>query len=103
MRNIRVSLVLLGSLLLVSCAEPRPKKNVNEAGKKVYLLNCVVCHGKDGKKGLGGAKDLTQIESNKALQREIILNGKGAMTPFKGRLSEEQIEAVIEYVAGMKE
>ncbi len=69
-------------------------------GKDIFLANCGSCHtladaGTSGKVGpnLDGLKPSMSI-----VQRQVI-NGKGAMPAFKGRLTAAQITAVSKYVA----
>lgn len=71
-------------------------------GEQIYKAACVTCHGPDGKLGLVGAKDLTLSTLSHAEKVDLITNGKGNMTPFKGQLSEQEIEAVATYVDSMK-
>jgi mono/diheme cytochrome c family protein len=71
-------------------------------GEQIYKAACVTCHGPDGKLGLVGAKDLTLSPLSHAEKADLITNGKGNMTPFKGQLSEQEIEAVATYVDSMK-
>jgi mono/diheme cytochrome c family protein len=68
-------------------------------GQQLFTDNCSVCHGATGQGGNGGP-DLTAIPSAKNLQRVIaqVTNGGGAMPPFKGQLTEQQIRAVAAYV-----
>ena len=67
------------------------------AGKKAFKQFCVACHGIDGKLGINGAKDFAQSDLNLEERIEVITNGRGMMTPFKGALKPEQIKAVAEY------
>jgi cytochrome c553 len=71
-------------------------------GEQIYKVACVTCHGPDGKLGLVGAKDLTMTALSHAEKVDIITKGKGNMTPFKGQLTEQEIEAVTTYVDSMK-
>ena len=71
-------------------------------GKALYEASCTSCHGSDGKLGLLGAKDLTISGLDINARLEIIKNGKGAMTPFAGLLTDEQINAVAVYVETLK-
>lgn len=72
-------------------------------GESIYLNNCAVCHGNDGQKGLSGSPMLTESE----LGYEDIVNriqkGKNAMPAYEGLLSEEQIDAVAQYVMTFQE
>ena len=71
-------------------------------GEELYTASCVKCHGEDGKLGLVGATDLSVSGMDLSSRIEIIKNGKGAMTPFIGILTEEQIKAVAEYSESLK-
>ncbi|MFK7770732.1 MAG: cytochrome c [Saprospiraceae bacterium] len=66
-------------------------------GKKAFKQFCVACHGMDGKLGVNGAKDFAQSDLNLKERIEVITNGRGMMTPFKGVLKPEQIKAAAEY------
>ncbi len=71
----------------------------------VFQAKCAACHGKDGKgqsdmaKKLG-VKDLTATKLSAADAEKVIANGKGKMTPWKGKLSDAEISALAKYVAG---
>jgi mono/diheme cytochrome c family protein len=72
-------------------------------GKQVFAsAGCASCHTlKDaGSTGTVGP-NLDQAKPTKALAVERVTNGRGAMPPFKGQLSEAQIEAVAEYVSSV--
>lgn len=71
-------------------------------GEQIYTENCAKCHGGDGKAGVMGAKDLSQSNIDANTRIDIIKNGKGAMTPFAGQLSDEQINAVAVYIETLK-
>jgi mono/diheme cytochrome c family protein len=80
-----------------------PGYDVIRHGKAVYDANCVMCHGEDGKKGLAGAKDLSISSLNDNEKITVIMNGKGAMSPYKKVLSEEDIKAVVQYINTFKQ
>lgn len=67
-------------------------------GKGLYEKNCATCHGSDGKKGLGGAKDLTATVLDAAGIKDIILNGKNMMAPVS--VTDEEAAAIADYVNG---
>lgn len=71
-------------------------------GKTVFEANCTSCHGADGKLGLLGSPDLTTSVLDINSKVEIIRNGKGAMQPFGGLLTDEEIQAVANYVESLK-
>lgn len=73
----------------------------------LFTKRCAVCHGKDGKgspAGLKmGAKDLTATKISEADAAAVISAGRGKMTPFKGKLSEDEIKSLAKFVkAGLK-
>lgn len=67
-------------------------------GQSIFNMNCSLCHGRDGKLGLNGAKDLTLSTLTKAEMVAIVRSGKGAMMPYKDVLTPKEIEAVVEHV-----
>lgn len=77
-----------------------PKK---VSGYEVFRMQCVACHGQDGKLGLNGAQDLTQSTLTKEERLEILNNGKSTMPSFRGILSQEEIAAVVDYTLKLKE
>jgi cytochrome c6 len=76
-----------------------------EGAAATFQAKCAACHGKDGKgqsdmaKKLG-VKDLTVTKLSAADIEKTIANGKGKMTPFKGKLSDAEISALAKFVAG---
>jgi cytochrome c5 len=72
------------------------------AGKLIYTNSCINCHGSDGKLGGSGSKDLSEISLTVDQQKELIRNGKNAMPGYRD-LSEEQLDAVVQYIATLKE
>jgi alcohol dehydrogenase (cytochrome c) len=69
------------------------------AGKAVFASNCTTCHGALGTGGNGGP-DLTSIPSAKQLSVVLhqVENGGPGMPPFKGTLTQKQIDDVTAYV-----
>ena len=70
-----------------------------------FQAKCAACHGKDGKGQTAmaqklGVKDLTVTKLSAADIGKVITNGKGKMTPFKGKLSDAEIGELSKYVAG---
>ena len=72
-------------------------------GQKIFRTYCITCHGLDGKLALNGAKDLSVSEVPLDERIAQITNGKNLMTPFKGILTEEEIQAVAEYTLTLKQ
>lgn len=70
-------------------------------GNEIYKTNCATCHGAVGE----GAKKGIPLVSGHALHHseeeyiEQIMNGEGKKMPaFKGKLSDEQIAAVVKFI-----
>jgi mono/diheme cytochrome c family protein len=72
------------------------------SGHDIFTANCVKCHGEDGKLGLMDSPDLSVSTLDLNSKMEIIKNGKNAMTPFAGILTDDQIKAVTEYTETLK-
>ena len=72
---------------------------LKERGAKVYAANCQACHQANGLgvKGAFPALDGSQLVMNKEQQIAIMLNGKGAMPPWK-QLSDIELAAVATYI-----
>jgi outer membrane protein assembly factor BamB/cytochrome c5 len=70
------------------------------AGRQVFSDNCAACHTLAAA-GAGGSvgPDLDELRPDAATVREQVTNGGGGMPAFGGRLSQEQIDAVADYVA----
>lgn len=94
---------------LVACLAVAASARAEDA-KALFAQKCAACHGPDGKGKTPmaqkiGAKDLTgeQNETIEALVKDIENGKPPKMTPFKGKLSPEQIKALAAYIkAGLK-
>jgi cytochrome c oxidase subunit II len=69
-------------------------------GEKVFVANCVVCHGAQGQGGVGKKLDGSPVvaDADKGKQVHVLLNGQnnGAMPPWR-QLSDTEIAAVITF------
>ncbi len=70
------------------------------AGKSVFITNCGGCHtlADAGTSGTVGP-NLDDAQPDVTLVVDRVTNGQGAMPPFQGTLSEQQIADVSAYVA----
>ncbi len=74
------------------------------AGKLIYVNKCQQCHGEIGNGGGSGAKDLSLTQLTLDEQKVMVRNGKNAMPGFKEDvLSDADIDAVLQYVATLKQ
>jgi mono/diheme cytochrome c family protein len=69
-------------------------------GRDVWISRCAQCHGSDGGGGMGPRLDdgaaadrYPRVED----QLDVVRSGRGAMPAWEGRLSAEEIEAVVRY------
>jgi len=69
-----------------------------------YEKNCVKCHGKEAKGHRFGGPSLISIKVASASAddlRNIIANGKGHMPKYVGKLSDEEINALVVQVRAL--
>ena len=92
MRFVCFSCILL---IAFSCANETSNKN---SGKLIFENNCVNCHGLKGNLQVSGASDLTSSDLDKKQVINVISEGRNNMNPYKGILSDSQIDAVANYV-----
>jgi cbb3-type cytochrome c oxidase subunit III len=81
-------------------AQPPPDDGEGADGKGIFTANCGGCHtlADAGTTGTVGP-NLDQAKPPKALVVDRVTNGQGVMPPFKGTLTDAQIEAVADYVS----
>lgn len=84
--------------------------------KANWDANCAQCHGKDGKadtkmgktlnaKDLTDAKvqaDFSDAKATESIKNGVKENGKTTMKAFAGKLSDEEIKALVAYVRTLK-
>ncbi|WP_027086957.1 c-type cytochrome [Cohnella panacarvi] len=66
----------------------------------IYQQSCIACHGAD----LGGNVNLQHVGAEMSAEQIAtqIANGGGGMPPFKGRLTEDEIKALADWLAAKK-
>lgn len=87
----------------VTAAKPGGGKLTATNGKDIFAsAGCTSCHTLTdaGSTGTVGP-NLDQAKPPEALVVERVTNGRGAMPPFKGKLTKQQIEAVAKYVSSV--
>ena len=82
---------------IIACGSSGPSPEMIAEGEKTYKKLCVACHGPDGKLALNGAKMFSESTLTWEERISVVTNGKNAMTPYKGVLSEAEIKAVAAY------
>jgi cytochrome c6 len=76
------------------------------AAKNIFSTKCAICHGPngDGKTPIGKTLNIPDFHSAQvqkmtdAEMKAVIINGKNKMPPFKGKLTDSQIDDVVQYV-----
>lgn len=92
-----------GIILLSACSNnPNASENTALSGADLYVKNCAVCHGNDGKKGLSGSSDLSTSTLDYTSLVDVITNGRKIMPPFKASLKAHEIEAIAKHVESLK-
>ena len=73
-------------------------------GKLIYTNKCFQCHGERGAEGVSGAKDLSLSKLTTEEQKKSIRNGKNSMPAFREDvISETDLDAVVQYIATLKQ
>lgn len=101
----RLFSILLLALTLAACGGVAPEVTAGSdpelfEGREIWIRQCASCHGASG----GGARGPKLSEGRvldrfpeQASQDALVLNGRGGMPSFAGRLSEGEISAVNRY------
>ena len=83
---------------------PAPGEAASANADAIYKQNCLSCHGEDLSGQIPGNTNLQTVGSR--LSREEIYNrihnGGNGMPAFNGRLSEEEINALADWLAAKK-
>lgn len=115
---VNCQLSIVGSMLvfLLAACEAEPPAHIKDPGHLIFLgfgrdreVQCSRCHGEEGTGGMFGPK-LRGIVQRKGEEhvREAIRNGfmeedEEEMPPFAQKLSEEEIEQVLRFVATLRD
>lgn len=86
-----------------------PVARGDDAGATLFKQKCAACHGADGKGDTSMGKtmkvrDLGSADVQKqtdAQLTDIIVNGKGKMQPYKGKLTDDQIKQAVSFVRSL--
>jgi mono/diheme cytochrome c family protein len=92
------AMVVLGAVLSpVTTASAQDSAKI-EAGENVFNTNCAVCHG-DQLVSTGQTFDLRRLkDSDRARFDNSVRNGKNQMPPWRGVLTDEEIDQVWHYI-----
>jgi mono/diheme cytochrome c family protein len=92
------AMMVLGAVLSpVTTASAQDSAKI-EAGENVFNTNCAVCHG-DQLVSTGQTFDLRRLkDSDRARFDNSVRNGKNQMPPWRGVLTDEEIDQVWHYI-----
>jgi mono/diheme cytochrome c family protein len=112
MKHLVVLVFLVGALgVLFALGESRVRATPMEGAATSYVRNCASCHGRDGhaktvKAKRNHARNLVDPEWQARVSDErifnAIMNGKGKMPGYGKKLTEQQIDALVSYVRGLR-
>ncbi|MFJ8066279.1 PQQ-binding-like beta-propeller repeat protein [Psychrobacillus sp. NPDC096426] len=81
--------------------EPTEGETVSsvDAGLAIYKNSCIACHGDQGANGHNGPNlQISKVAESKEEVIERLINGGASMPSFKDTLTQEEIEAVANYI-----
>ncbi len=91
--------------ILTACVGEVPEVSSDDPelvmGREVYARNCVGCHGASGQGGTGSKLNegtVTTAYPDPADLRAIIANGRNQMPAYTGKLSDEELSAVVRFL-----
>ena len=97
-RACTLAMIVLGAALSSVTTVSAQEKAKIEAGENVFNTNCAVCHG-DQLVSTGQTFDLRRLkDSERARFDNSVRNGKNQMPPWKGVLTDEEIDQVWHYI-----
>jgi cytochrome c6 len=96
----RIAVVLLLVFSLAGMA------SADSAGKSLFTSKCALCHGADasGQTAVGKSLKIPDLHSPEVQKlsdadlKAVISGGKNKMPPFKGKLTDTQIDQVVSYI-----
>jgi len=100
-----ISLLAILALMTIT-----PVPAMADDAAALYKSKCQMCHGPEGKGDTPagkkmGAKDFHDPDVAKKTDAELVeitQNGKGKMPAYKGKLTDDQIKALIKYIRTFK-
>lgn len=97
-------------LVLIVCLALASTAFAAADGAAIFKAKCAMCHGPNGDASSGmaksmGLKPLTSPDVQKMSDADLtalVTNGKGKMPASKGKLTDDEISAVVKYVKTLK-
>jgi len=106
LKNYRIAFAAAGSLFLtfVVASAQSSSPITGLSSNPTYARNCAKCHGKTAKGRRFGGPSLASIKVASTSDddlRNIIINGKGHMPKYEGKLTPEEIDALVHEIRGL--
>ncbi len=97
-------------VVLIACLALASTAFAAADGAATFKAKCAMCHGPNGDASTGmaktmGLKPLSSADVQKMSAADltaVVTNGKGKMPAYKGKLSDDEISAVVSYVKTLK-
>ena len=91
-------------LLAVGCRGSQTPGETQSTGKALFAINCSTCHGPAGK-GLGVYPKLVGVADilGGDYARTVIAEGRNNMPSFVAKLTPQQINEIVDYIATFKD
>jgi mono/diheme cytochrome c family protein len=93
-----IAMAVLGAALSPTTTVSAQDAAKIEAGENVFSTNCAICHG-DQLVSTGQTFDLRRLKDNERARFDnSVRNGKNQMPPWKGKLTDEEIDQLWHYI-----
>ena len=93
-----IAIVVLGAALSPITTVSAQDATKIEAGENVFATNCAICHGEQ-LESTGQTFDLRRLKDNERPRFDnSVRNGKNQMPPWKGKLTDEEIDQLWHYI-----
>ncbi len=90
---------VVAATFAVAC-RPQPVAQTQTPGGQLYAFNCATCHGSSGQ-GVGDFPKLIGVAGilNGDYARTVISQGRNKMAAFGTKLTQAQINEIVDYIA----
>ncbi|RXZ80560.1 cytochrome c [Paenibacillaceae bacterium] len=99
-----VMILLLSTVLLVGCSGKDPLDGPKDI-MEVYRATCLNCHGTDLQGLVGPSSDLRNVGKRLTaaqIERQIMEGGEIIMPAYKDKLSKDEIDGLVDWLASKK-
>ncbi|NII25955.1 cytochrome c [Pseudoflavitalea sp. X16] len=93
---------LAGMLTFFSFTPFEQKPRAEKTGQELFERYCKQCHGKDGTRGLFGAKNLQTSQLSDEALYTTIAKGRKVMPAWEKKLDANQLGLVVTYVKTLR-